>query len=321
MKTIYPINHRALSCFHSIEHELIIDPAKNYLFDLDNLGVIQLEGEKSLEFLQGQLTSNLKMVSDVQMMPAAQCNLKGRILSLMDVVLWKTLHLVLENDMLETTINSLSKVALLSRVELNTRPDLVLFGLVHNNTQSPIPDLDFFPQEIGNLSFNQDYCIYNLGNNFYIILAKEQFAEQLKNHFADADLLYGSLTWHTLCLKNKHFSIYPESRGLFLPHRVDLQNTRLISFDKGCYKGQEIIARMHYKSVPKHQLHIVRIQKDIQLFSGQKILEPDHKTEIGELIDYSILGKGEFILAVSILKDYQGKVLLESSDLSVNLIR
>ncbi|HHG8558750.1 TPA: folate-binding protein YgfZ, partial [Legionella pneumophila] len=82
MKTIleHLVNNRSLITFRPIESELLLNKQKNYLFDLSYLGVIDFLGEKSIDFLQGQLTCDLRLVSDVSMIQGAQCNLKGRIL-------------------------------------------------------------------------------------------------------------------------------------------------------------------------------------------------------------------------------------------------
>jgi folate-binding protein YgfZ len=114
--------------------------------------------------------------------------------------------------------------------------------------------------------------------------------------------MLGSLTWHTLKLYQKQIDIYPESRGLFLPHRLGLHLSQYISFDKGCYKGQEIIARTHYRATLKHELKTYIIRTEHPLYSGQKLYNVNEETEIGELIDYSMLGDNTYLIAVSIFK-------------------
>ena len=54
-------------------------------------------------------------------------------------------------------------------------------------------------------------------------------------------------------------AIYPATSGKFLPHDLNLPNLHAVSFDKGCYTGQEIIARMHYRGTPKNHLYYAEI--------------------------------------------------------------
>ncbi|HAU1281226.1 TPA: folate-binding protein YgfZ, partial [Legionella pneumophila] len=130
MKTIleHLVNNRSLITFRPIESELLLNKQKNYLFDLSYLGVIDFLGEKSIDFLQGQLTCDLRLVSDVSMIQGAQCNLKGRILSLLDIINWQGVKLVLPQDLIEVTQHSLNKVALLSRVKITSNNNYKILG-------------------------------------------------------------------------------------------------------------------------------------------------------------------------------------------------
>lgn len=313
------INHRALTTFAPIKAELKLQPEKNYLFDLSYLSILDVTGDKACEFLQGQLTCDVNSISDIQIIQGAQCNLKGRILTLMDVFDWKGIKLILPNDLLESTINSLNKTAMLSRVSLKDNNELVALGFYLQNPQDIVPDSHFFPNNLYALTYGAGYCCFHLGNGFYIFIGDAAFAETVSKRFAEQQQLLGSLTWHSLRLAQRQLEIYPESRGLFLPHRLDLQQTPYLSFNKGCYKGQEIIARMHYKSTLRHQLSIYSIVTDEDIYSGQKLVHETNGSELGELVDYSMLGAGHYLVAVSILKGIEPVVLFEGHKKAVQL--
>jgi folate-binding protein YgfZ len=73
-------------------------------------------------------------------------------------------------------------------------------------------------------------------------------------------------------LPYSHFpALYPATSGKFLPHEFQLQDTHAISFDKGCYTGQEIIARMHYRGKPKRSLYQVNMTVADQLAPGTSL--------------------------------------------------
>ncbi|RUR13194.1 folate-binding protein YgfZ [Legionella sp. km772] len=307
------INSRAYTSIKPITEELALNPQKNYLFDLPYLGVLSLEGEKSVDFLQGQLTADIQKANDIQMIQAAQCNLKGRILALLDVVNWNGIKLVLPEDILEQTQNSLSKTALLSRVSIKEEKQYKLFGFYLQNPQDLIPYSLYLPKETYAKAESSSFCYYHLGQGFYIFLIDNNQNPELSSIFAERKQLLGSLTWHSLRLKQHELSIYPESRGLFLPHRLDLQQTSYLSFDKGCYKGQEIIARTHYRATLKHQLLTYIITTEEKLFSGQKLYKSDEAVEVGELVDFSILGNNQYLIAVSIVKNAPQEFRFEHS--------
>ncbi|MFT4057940.1 MAG: folate-binding protein YgfZ [Legionella sp.] len=314
------INNRNLTTFNALEQELSLQTNKNYLFDLSYLSVIDVIGDKTLEFLQGQLTCNVNTISDIQIAQGTLCNLQGRVLTLMDVVNWSGIKLILPKDLLEATIKSLNKPAMLSRVTTKENQHLCVLGFYLQNQQDMVPDTSFFPTELYALTYGKDYCCYHLGSGFYIFLIQTDFAAQIKHRFSKQEQLLGSLTWHTFRLQQKQFDIYPESRGLFLPHRLELHKTPYLSFNKGCYKGQEIIARMHYKATLKHELRICSVNTNEKIHSGQKLLN-EQCSELGELIDYSPQGENNYLIAVSILKNSNQLVVFENSNTPIYLKR
>ncbi|TAL63462.1 MAG: folate-binding protein YgfZ [Legionella sp.] len=301
----YTINSRLLTTYSAEENPLHFDKTKNYLFDLSYLSALNVQGDKASDFLQGQLSCEMQDLSDIHMVHGAQCNLKGRILALLDVVKWNGIQLILPRDLLEATQNSLMKTALLSRVTLTENSSFKIFGFYLQNPQDIKPHSSFFPEAIQGQTYNEQGCYYHLGQNFYILLLKSDYVEPVVSIFKTQQQLFGSLTWHSLRLMQGQIEIYPESRGLFLPHRLGLHDTSYISFNKGCYKGQEIIARMHYKSTLKHELKLFEIETDGPLFSGQKVFNAEKNSEIGELVDYTPLDQQRFLVAVSILKEIE----------------
>lgn len=314
----YLINSRTLNTTHPIEEYCPLDPQKNYLFPLPHLGIIDVVGDKAADFLQGQLTADIHSVNDIHMIQAAQCNLQGRILALMDVIHWQGLKLILPQDLIAQTCHSLAKVALLSRVNLQENKQSALFGFYLQNAQDLIPEGLFLPSTMHAQAWSEQLCYYHLGQGFYVFVVAKDAIASLMAPFTAQKQIAGSLSWHTLRLINQEVSIYPQSRGLFLPHRLNLHKTSYISFDKGCYKGQEIIARTHYRATLKHQVRTISFQTSEIIYSGQKILIPDTTTEVGEVIDYSLIGAQHYIAIISILNNAPNSVMFEQHQSEVN---
>jgi folate-binding protein YgfZ len=284
---------------------------KNYLFDLSYLSILEINGDKALEFLQGQLTADMQQLSDIRIVQTAQCNLKGRILSLLDVINWQGIKIVVPQDLLASTQNSLMKTALLSRVTMCQNNTFKLFGFYLQDADDLVPNHQFLPSDLYAHAYGDGFSYYHLGHNFYIFIVNDSLANQLSKPFIQAQQFLGSLTWHTLRLLNKQISIYPESRGLFLPHRLNLHETELVSFNKGCYKGQEIIARTHYRATLKHGLQIWKFTSFEPIFVGQKLMQTNSTHEVGELVDYSYLNENQYLAAISLLKNSPLEVQLE----------
>lgn len=319
--TPYKVNNRQLTAFASLREELIYDSNKNYLFDLDYLAGIHVKGERSQEFLQGQLSCDLREVSEHEMRKGAMCDLKGRILALLDVVNWsgRGFQLILPRDLVSGTKASLAKTAMFSRVTLNPESSYQLLGFHLQNENDSVPFNLKLPNTPYEVIHRDSYCCYCLGNHFYIFLVDVAHAQTLRDEFAKCSQYRGSLAWHALQLQQKRIEIYPESRGLFLPHRLGLQLSGYLSFNKGCYKGQEIIARTHYRAKLKHELKIFKISTNESLHAGQKIFNDVGKIEIGELVDFCPIGNNEYLIAASVVLECPERLLFEGHVKILNL--
>lgn len=305
------INQREYSFIESLENELLIQSDQNYLFDLGYLGQIAVQGEKAEEFLQGQLTCDVKKVNASTIQQGALCNLKGRILALMDVAFSKTqgFSLILPYDLIEETKRSLEKTAIFSRVSLKAGSQK-LFGLYLQNPkvlrlEIPCPIEKYQAYE------NDILFIYHLGDGFYILYFKQDTPNDIATLFIKDGQMRGSLAWHVLRLQNKEYQIYPNTRGIFLPHRLDLHLTGYLSFDKGCYKGQEIIARTHYRAKLKHGMKVYVIHSEHSPIAGSRVFDAHNNNEIGELIDCSPINEHKYLVAVSIHFEHSNTVKVE----------
>ncbi|MDP3704693.1 MAG: folate-binding protein YgfZ [Legionellaceae bacterium] len=304
---MYSINDRKLSHRLPIQDELHFDANTNYSFDLSYLSSLDVLGEKAYEFLQGQLSCDVREVNQHHMRPGALCNLQGRILALLDVVNWDGCHLILPNDLLDATQTSLTKAAFFSRVELKPNPSLRVFGFYLQNPQDCIPFNATLPSKTHDMTATDFYCCYQLTDNLYVFLVNSNHTNAFQESMNEQHR--GSLAWHALTLQAGLIEIYPNSRGLFLPHRLGLQNTDYLSFNKGCYKGQEIIARTHYRAKLKHDMKLFTVEMDSVPHSGQTLLDPETHAELGELIDYAPIADNTYLLAISSLFEHSSTVL------------
>lgn len=281
---------------------------QNYCFDLSDKGCLQLEGMRAADFLQGQLTCDIREVSTTQMRTGGLCNLKGRLLALMDVIhdnhCW---YLLLPADLLELTQTSLAPFAMVSRCQLK-KTDFKVYGLFIQNPET-LPEYLHVPSQTQGVASFDGFIIYRINVQFAIIIhlnRQDDAIDTLLHHFIAQNTLKESLAWHYLHLKHQYFELYPTTRGLFLPHRLGLHQTNVISFEKGCYKGQEIIARMHYKSTMKHQLCFFEYETTESMNPGETLRHPKTQEEIGELIDFTPTEQpGKFWVAATCLQNTQ----------------
>lgn len=338
--TTHLINNRAYTSQIPLEEEYHFERGKNYLFELPYLGSLAIKGEQASAFLQGQLSCDVNQVTPTQFRQAILCSLQGRILALLKVVQWHGLQLILPKDLIESTIKSLSRPAALAKICLEANSSCRVYGLIIDNVNDLQPAGISLPTEALTVTqTDHDLCAHlgldKEGRALYLLLQRNlssnpeqqppSTVEQalglkdtqpvaLKNEWTElfhaSNQLRGSLAWHHHLLAQKQIEIYPNTRGFFLPHRLDLDQFGYINFNKGCYKGQEIIARTHYKAKRKHELHCWLVETEASMIAGKNIVD-NNGAAVGELVDFSPYGLNRYRVVASMRLTYPDQIQLE----------
>jgi len=290
---------------------LLDEENSNGLYDLSYLSLINIEGDRAGEFLQGQVSCDVNQVTRDQMRQGLFCNLQGRIQAMVDVINYQGFQLVLPADLIPSMLTILAKTAMVSRVKVKAHAGAHVYGLYIPNPDASLPlDITLPSLPFSAIHTADTYC-YALGDHCYILISNTALANQP---------LRGSLAWHRLQLSLGRVEIYPDTQAMFLPHRLDLHKKNYISFDKGCYKGQEIIARTHYRAKLKHGLQQFLIDTEEPLLAGSKVFSLDKGTEIGELIDFCPVSARHMMISVSILNEHPESVQIEGQQNNTRLI-
>lgn len=298
----YSIYSRIYKAFSPLDNELNYHSNQNYLFDLDYLSIMRVHGDRASDFLQGQLSCDLNRVNHTQVQQGVMCNIQGRILALLDVILMSNGHytLMLANDLMNPTKVALEKVAALSKVNLQQDQSYKIYGLYCKHPVNfslfglPIPENQYACVQ------NELLCIYKIDEFFYMIVVNPSITDELIAPFINQQTLRGSLAWRVLQLQHQRPEIYPETRGLLLPHRLDLHQHGYLNFQKGCYKGQEIIARMHYRGTQKYRLNHFITKTNTTFKAGMSVYNDENEV-VGELIDYSPIANQMYLVSASVL--------------------
>lgn len=214
---------------------------------LSYLHCIELLGQQSLNFLQGQLTNNVMALTEGQLQKNLLCHVNGQMIA--KIYLFRIqdrIMMLCPIDLTPDILKTLAKPAALARVTMNIS-DLSVFGYY----QAYLNDKDSF-------MLDENSCI----------------------RFSSTTTIpcQESLAWHYQRLKAMDFEIYPATSRLLLPHDLQLEQSGWLHFNKGCYRGQEIIARMHYRGKSKYQLQAIEQEQKPVLgeasdASGQVVID------------------------------------------------
>lgn len=229
------------------------------------LGLLQFKGADAKKFLQGQVTCNLDDISEDKSSLAAHCNLKGRMHSLFrlfqtHVANETVYYLELPSEMLAQVHLNFKKYALFSKVTIAPQQDLAGFGLYGCDVDQLLtikPPLQTY--QVVTQQQNQGfYSVCRLPgkfNRFSIWGTLDEIKALWLTYLEHCKPILPE-AWELLDIQAGVPAIYLKTTEQVLPHHANLSILNGISYTKGCYLGQEIIARMQYKG--KIKKHMVR---------------------------------------------------------------
>ncbi|MDE0454573.1 MAG: hypothetical protein OXJ63_04595 [Gammaproteobacteria bacterium] len=239
-------------------------PHPSGLLRLDDFAALRVSGEDCVDFLQGQLSQDMGRVTPTQAAPAAWCNRQGRVLCLMVAVDWQdAIFLILPAAMAETCAEGLGRYVLRAKVRIE-RWDQAVFGCA--GIEEP-------GAETWACKGNEAYCAVRLpgARNRALLLGEPP---------TNAEGAPGSgLTlenWRLADIEAELPWIGEKTSGKFLAHSLNLDLSGAVSFTKGCYVGQEIIARMEHRGRPKRRMQRVHLPADSAVEAGARVDHPEH---------------------------------------------
>lgn len=283
------------------------------LTDLNNFDLIAVTGEDAAIFLQGQLTCNVEKVTAANSVCGAYCDINGRIISdLRLIAMNDARYLLCSRGMGFALKKILDKYIVFSKAKtVLATAQFERYGVYGPGARETIMSLfGAAPQEQGHVLAIEGGVVFRLAGGeprYEILLSVDQdgMLERLQDIGVTDDLE----EWELADIREGIVHINPEIQDTYTPQLLNYDLTGLIDFKKGCYTGQEIVARMHYRGIAKKRLfraavHEIRVSLDSQIM---------HKGEIvGEIVSVAMTDSGSHeLLAILPCELVEQKVTLE----------
>jgi len=245
------------------------------IIHLDNRSLIQVSGSDAGSFLQSQFTNDIKKISLNEVQISAYCQHQGKIIA----ILWlfqrgNYFYLSFPKELDEILIQKLNMFKMMSNVEIvDLTSEVKQYGII-----------DEF--------YNDALKI----NNTLSLLTTRKTLDNL------SDMRY----WEQTCIETEIPEINLINSEKFIPQSLNLDINELgVSFSKGCYPGQEVVARMHYLGKPKRRLACFQSIAEVNI--GDKLNVENSK---------SLKPSGEVIRAINIGKQFLVQASVEVKHLS-----
>ena len=245
---------------------------RDAVFDLTHLALIAVRGADAEAFLQGQLTSDVRAVTEDRAGPSAWCSPKGRVLSSFLVFRHDgAILLQLPASQLDATLKRMRMFVLRADAILEDVSDAWMrMGVVGAQAVSCAEDrLGGLPDEPGDVARTRGITVIRLAGHrprFELVAERETLMplwESCRRVAGPGD----ARAWSRLDIEAGVASIEPSTSDAFVPQMINLDRIGGVSFTKGCYVGQEIVARTQHLGRIKRRMYRGHV-------SGARTLEP-----------------------------------------------
>ncbi len=277
--------------FAPAQQEAAAALAQTVISPLAHLGAIRASGTEAELFLQGQLSNDLRRLGAAQAQLSSYNSPKGRVLDLLvlrrdsDSILLEARH-----DTLGATLKRLRMFVLRSKVALeDLGARYAAFGLsgpaaaeLLRQAGLPQPAQDWDCADADGVTVMRRP---GAGAPRYSVHAAPERLAALWGEFASQSRPVGTAAWRLLDILAGLPAIRPQTADHFVAQMLNLDHLGAISFSKGCYPGQEIVARMHYLGNLKRRMFLCRAGAG-EAAPGMPIHAADGDAQaIGEVVD------------------------------------
>jgi len=227
-----------------------------YIISLSEFGAITLAGEEQSKYLQGQVTCDVNESTSSSLLTGAHCNAKGKVFSTFRLINRLSEHMLLQpKSSIKASLAELQKFGVFAKVSIKTAENINFYALVGEEAENvlqskyqQVPDSLTPVINIGTTSL-----VYISGQqNRYLIIDE---AVGLLQRIQQFELpIYSYPIWELLEISEGFPLLSENSVNEYVPQMLNLQAINGISFTKGCYLGQETVARMQYLGKNKRAL-------------------------------------------------------------------
>lgn len=242
--------------------------------------LISLSGPDRSDFLQGQMTQDIDALRDGISLPSAWCNPKGRVLVTCHLVgMQERLLMAVPTASIEATLKRLHMYRLRAKVDIETEPE-VRFCAIAGDHATQLAAAIGMPANVDRWAAKGLSCARLAGAD----TALEVFAsaEDLHKAGLEPGQALDDDAWAERRAGAGLVDIDAGNGEKFTPHMLNLDRTGAVSFSKGCYTGQEIVARTEHLGKVKRRVNLYRCSGGT-LHAGDRA-EHDGK-EIGEVVN------------------------------------
>lgn len=283
---------------------------------LADMALIRASGPDAAEFLHNLLTNDVKGLPANGARRYGFCNAKGRLLA--NFMMWHDGHdliIALSADLHAAILKKLSMFLLRSKVKLtDASNDLVLLGISGPQAEVAVAEVGSVPETVLGTSQNQHGQIVRLGGQRFLLSLEASSAPTAWHKLSPHARPAGLSAWHWLEIIVGIPLITAATQEEFIPQMVNYELIGGVSFTKGCYPGQEIVARTQYLGKIKRRMYRAHLESGVPLAGAHLYAPETGEQSCGRLVNVapSPLGGNEVLAVIQATCADAGEVHLDN---------
>ncbi len=283
---------------------------------LTHLALIEATGEDAKSFLHNQLTSDVNHLGNGQAQHAGWCTAKGRMQA--SFLTWQQdgrYFLALSGDLQEATQKRLQMFILRAKVKLSALTNsTIMLGISGPQANEALADAGLPCPSAPLATAQQDATtVIRLDASRLIVIAPESAMAALWQKLSIKARPAGIPAWRWLDIQAAFPLVTLATKEEFVPQMADFEKIGGVSFHKGCYPGQEVVARTQY--LGKVKRHLYRLTSEQTLKAGDVLHSPDNPDQsCGMVMTAAASPAGGYEALAVVQSNFSGNVRLGALD-------
>jgi len=263
--------------FGDPQAELAAAAERTVVADLSQFGLIGLAGEEAQTFLHGQITNDLRGLTDQAAVFAGYLSAKGRMLANFLVMKRaEDILVMLPSALREPIQKRLSMFILRSKVKArDASGEWVRLGVNGPDASQALTEALGYelPGGLMGMAHGEQTFVLRLGDQRFDVFVQPEAAPAIWQQLAARCQPVGAPAWDWLMVQSGVPMVLPQTQDHFVPQMANMELLGGVSFNKGCYPGQEIVARSQYLGKVKRRLFLAHI--DVESAAGDELFSSE----------------------------------------------
>lgn len=289
-----------------------------FAISLNELAAISLKGEEQNKYLQGQVTCDVNAINEHSLIHGSHCDAKGKVFSVFSLIMRDNANLLIQPAAtLQASLAELKKFGVFAKVTIEAVEHLSYLAVCGLDAEITLKQhFSTLPSETSPVETQGSTTLIYIDGKTprYLVIDETDEISALASKLNIQT--YSHAVWNLIEITEGFPTLNTHAISAYVPQMLNLQAVNAISFTKGCYLGQETVARMQYLGKNKRALYSLKGQATSPI-NAESIIEKqlgENWRKAGDLLISYTANNGECYLQAVLASDTSAETNLRIKD-------